>query len=100
MSTEIAGSPAASASFTCSVDVLELGVAVGMVRPLAGLPIGLQAVSEVAHAAENKKFTKERARGRIDGAVAAAIAIGRYLAGDTGASVYESDARPDGFLFM
>ena len=30
------------------VDVLELGVAVGMVRPLAGLPIGLQAVSEVA----------------------------------------------------
>ena len=50
-------------------------------------------------AAENEKFTKERARGRIDGAVAAAMAIGRYLAGDTGASVYETD-RPDGFLFV
>jgi phage terminase large subunit-like protein len=50
-------------------------------------------------AAENEKFTKEKARGRIDGAVAAAMAIGRYLAGDTGASVYETD-RPDGFLFV
>jgi phage terminase large subunit-like protein len=51
-------------------------------------------------AAENEKFTKEKARGRIDGAVAAAMAIGRYLAGDTGASVYTTDARPDGFLFV
>lgn len=30
-------------------------------------------------AAENEKFTKEKARGRIDGAVASAMAIGRYL---------------------
>jgi phage terminase large subunit-like protein len=51
-------------------------------------------------AAENEKFTKERARGRIDGAVAAAMAVGRILAGgDDGPSIYETD-RPDGFLFV
>lgn len=31
-------------------------------------------------AAENEKFTKAKARGRIDGATASAMAIGRYLA--------------------
>ena len=51
-------------------------------------------------AAENEKFTKERARGRIDGAVAAAMAIGRILACDEAPSVYETEARPDGFLFL
>ena len=48
MSTEIAGSPAAIAAFTDGVDVLELGVAVGMVRPLAGLAVGLAAVAQLA----------------------------------------------------
>jgi len=51
-------------------------------------------------AAENEKFTKERARGRIDGAVAAAMAVGRIIASDAGPSVYETGERPDGFLFV
>ncbi|MFA7439968.1 MAG: terminase TerL endonuclease subunit [Sphingomonadaceae bacterium] len=49
-------------------------------------------------AAENEKFTKERARGRIDGAVAAAIAVGRILANEITPSPYE--AREGGFLFL
>lgn len=50
-------------------------------------------------AAENEKFTKEKARGRIDGAVAAAMAVGRILATEDTGSVYEA-ARPEGFLFV
>ncbi len=50
-------------------------------------------------AAENEKFTKAKAQGRIDGAVAAAMAVGRVLAADTGPSVYETD-RPLGFMFV
>lgn len=50
-------------------------------------------------AAENEKFTKEKARGRIDGAVAAAMAVGRILATEDSGSVYEA-ARPEGFLFV
>ncbi|WP_298374590.1 terminase TerL endonuclease subunit [Azospirillum sp.] len=38
-------------------------------------------------ATENEKFTKEKARGRIDSAVAAAMAVGRILADDDGPSV-------------
>lgn len=49
--------------------------------------------------AENEKFTKERARGRIDGAVAAAMAVGRILADEDGPSPYER-GRPEGFLFF
>jgi phage terminase large subunit-like protein len=40
-------------------------------------------------AAENEKFTKEKARGRIDGAVAAAMAIGRIVASDTAPSIFD-----------
>lgn len=49
-------------------------------------------------AAENEKFTKEKARGRIDGTVAAAMAVGRILANETAPSPYES--REGGFLFI
>ncbi|WP_172332217.1 terminase large subunit [Mangrovicoccus sp. HB161399] len=49
-------------------------------------------------AAENEKFTKEKARGRIDGAVGAAMAIGRILANETAPSPYET--REGGFLFI
>lgn len=49
--------------------------------------------------AENEKFTKERARGRIDGAVAAAMAVGRILANESGPSPYENQ-RPEGFLYI
>jgi hypothetical protein len=31
---------------------------------------------------------------------AAAMAIGRYLAGETSTFVYDTDARPHGFLFV
>jgi phage terminase large subunit-like protein len=51
-------------------------------------------------AAENEKFTKARATGRIDGAVSAAMAIGRILAGDEGPSIYETAERADGFLWV
>ena len=51
-------------------------------------------------AAENEKLTKgaSKTRGRIDGAVAAAMAIGRIMAGEEGPLIYGTDARPDGFL--
>ncbi len=50
-------------------------------------------------AAENEKLTKSKALGRIDGAVAAAMAVGRILANETGPSPYETQ-RPNGFLFV
>lgn len=50
--------------------------------------------------AENEKFSKERSTGRIDGAVAAAMAVGRILAGDDTPSVYDSDERAEGFLVI
>lgn len=50
-------------------------------------------------AAENEKFTKEKSRGRIDGAVAAVMAIGRIIA-EEGPSVYESAERAEGFLVI
>jgi phage terminase large subunit-like protein len=51
-------------------------------------------------AAENDKFTKARATGRIDGSVAAAMAIGRILATDEGPSIYSTAERPEGFLWV
>lgn len=48
--------------------------------------------------AENEKFTKAKANGRIDGAVAAAMAIGRILADETTPSAYEN--REEGFTFL
>lgn len=49
--------------------------------------------------AGNRLFTKGKARERIDGAVACAIAISLASNGEGGPSVYETD-RPDGFLFI
>lgn len=51
-------------------------------------------------AAENEKFTKERARGRIDGAVAAAMGVGRILANEVTPSPYNLRDRPEGLLFV
>ena len=50
-------------------------------------------------AAENEKFTKEKARGRIDGAVASAMAVGRILATEEPAPAF---MRPDwqGFAIL
>lgn len=50
-------------------------------------------------AAENEKFTKERTRGRIDGAVGAVRAVGRILANETGPSPCET-LRPEGLMFV
>ena len=48
--------------------------------------------------AENKTFHKGRSKDRIDGAQAAAMAVGRAHLGDAGGSVYGDEAaRPTGF---
>lgn len=48
-------------------------------------------VRAVRDDAENEKFTKgDRATGRIDGAVASAMAIGRIIAGDEAPGAYDS----------
>ena len=50
--------------------------------------------------AGNKTFHKGKSRDRIDGAQAAAMAVGRASTGTTGRSIYESPERPAGFLFI
>ncbi|KAA0597209.1 phage terminase large subunit-like protein [Azospirillum lipoferum] len=51
--------------------------------------------------AENEKLTKARSRGRIDGAVAACMALGRAAAGESTRSIYDdADARPGGLLIL
>ena len=48
-----------------------------------------------------KLFTKSKSRDRIDGAVAAAMAVSRAMQGEAGRSVYDDeDARPDGILIL
>ncbi|WP_062225654.1 terminase large subunit [Aureimonas frigidaquae] len=49
--------------------------------------------------AGNKSFHKGKSKDRIDGAVAAAMAVARATEGDSGRSVYaDADARPEGLL--
>ncbi len=50
--------------------------------------------------AGNKSFHKGKSRDRIDGAVAAAMAIARASAGQSTRSIYDSPDRPDGLLFI
>ena len=51
--------------------------------------------------AGNKSFHKGKSKDRIDGAVAAAMAVARAAAGDTGRSIYDdAEARPDGLLIF
>ena len=50
--------------------------------------------------AENKSFHKGKATGRIDGAVAAAMAISRASFGESRRSIYESEERSAGFLII
>lgn len=49
-------------------------------------------------AAENEKFTKAKANGRIDGAVASAMAIGLAMTTEIETNVYER--REEGFTFL
>lgn len=52
-------------------------------------------------AAGNIKFSKSKAHGKIDGAAAVAMAIGRALANEVTLSVYDrAGARPEGLLFV
>ncbi|TWB19199.1 terminase large subunit [Nitrospirillum bahiense] len=50
--------------------------------------------------AGNRLFSKGKARERIDGAAACATAVALAMHGEGGPSVYETDERPDGFLFI
>lgn len=49
--------------------------------------------------AGNRMFHKGRSRDRIDGAGAAAMAVGGASVGESGVSVYATD-RPDGLIFL
>jgi phage terminase large subunit-like protein len=48
--------------------------------------------------AGNKAFHKGKSRDRIDGAVAAAMAVARAATGEDTRSIYESEERPEGLL--
>jgi phage terminase large subunit-like protein len=51
--------------------------------------------------AGNTAFHKGKSRDRIDGAVAAAMAVGRAAAGEINTSIYNDETRrPTGFLFL
>ena len=50
--------------------------------------------------AGNKAFHKGKSKDRIDGAVAAAMAVARAAAGDTGRSIYSTDERAAGLLIF
>jgi phage terminase large subunit-like protein len=50
--------------------------------------------------AENKSFHKGKATGRIDGAVAAAMALHRASLGVTSGSIYDTADRAEGFLVL
>ncbi|MGY4800150.1 terminase large subunit [Teichococcus aerofrigidensis] len=52
-------------------------------------------------AAGNIKFSKAKAMGKIDGAAAVAMAIGRAMANQSGPMIYQVEgARPEGLLFV
>lgn len=46
----------------------------------------------------NKSFNKSKSTEKIDGAVAAAMAVARAAAGEDTRSIYDSDERPEGLL--
>ncbi|WP_242217274.1 terminase large subunit [Shinella zoogloeoides] len=48
----------------------------------------------------NRSFHKGKARDKIDGAVAAAMAVGRAALGEDSRSIYESHDRPEGLLIF
>lgn len=55
-------------------------------------------VSTKLDSSGNASFHKGRSRGRIDGAVASAMAVGRAITGETGLSVYAAEER--GIFFI
>jgi phage terminase large subunit-like protein len=75
---------------------------IGRTLSHAGHPVLRWNVGNIAveiDKAGNKSFHKGRSKDRIDGAVAAAMAISRASTGDTGQSIYaDTSARPEGLL--
>ncbi|WP_171909573.1 terminase large subunit [Rhodobacter sp. 24-YEA-8] len=86
------------ASMSAPVKELKRAILSGHFRhgdsPLLRMCFGNVVGEKDAH--ENEKFTKAKARGRIDGAVAAAMAVGRIIANEVTPSPYEGR----GFAFL
>lgn len=59
-----------------------------------------QNVAIARDGADNIKFDKAKSADKIDGAVATAMAIARAAATDTGPSVYSTEDRPEGIVFV
>ena len=55
-------------------------------------------IAVVTDSAGNKAFHKGRSKDRIDGAVAAAMAVSRASFGEDHRGIYDTPERPDGFL--
>lgn len=64
--------------------------------PVALVP---ENVAVEAYRAESRMFHKRRSDDRVDGAIAAAMAVGRASAAECGVSVYTTD-RPEGLTFF
>ncbi len=54
----------------------------------------------VTDSAGNTSFNKGKAKDRIDGAVAAAMAVGRASVGEDTRSIYDTEERPEGLLIF
>lgn len=64
------------------------------------LRLGFSNVVTRTDPAGNQSFHKGRSRGRIDAAVAATMAVHRASRGESGLSIYATDERPAGILFV
>ncbi|QDM14587.1 terminase large subunit [Tardiphaga sp. vice352] len=87
-------------SMTAAVSATERTITAGVLQH-GGHPVLRWCFSNVVvdqDPAGGRKFNKARSAEKIDGAVAAAMALARATAAEHGGSVYESDDRPAGFL--
>jgi len=85
-----------------AIKELERAIVAGRLRH-GGHPILRWHFSNIAvetDKAGNKSFHKGKSRDRIDGAVAAAMAVARAAAGENTRSIYDSADRPDGLLIF
>ena len=91
------------ASMAGPVKELKRAILNGQFRHGGNLPLRMCFANVVAvrDDADNEKFTKgDRTRGRIDGAVASVMAVGRAAANESIGSIYNEVDRPDGLLFF
>ena len=85
-----------------SIDALERVIFEAKVRH-GGHPVLTWCASNAktqADAAGNRKLDKQKSTGRIDGLVAMAMAIGTATANPNVRSIYDTDERPNGVLFV